>query len=702
MARKTSEERNEDLLQEISENITSWYSNYSVNLQQFRRDKDFLFLEQWDASDRSEFKRVQKPMLTFNKVYDFFKKVVGEQRQNTPNLEVRCLDGDSSQEAITLRSDIVRQIAYGSKSDIVYQTAFENALAGGFGAIRVVVDYESPKSFNQHIFLRRIENPERIFFDPNAKDTTKHDGGFCGYYDIMNRKEFKQEYPDIRHPESFPAQSEIKEFNWGTQDTITVVEYYKKEWFSFSLYKLSNGKTVTDKEYRKIKQQYEEMAALEDISGVQEPIILPEIISTRKSRDYKIMCYKAIYGEIIEKYEWTSKHFPLIFCPGDVHIVEGEERTISFVRFVKDAQRFLNYCGSEIAQAIKNSRREQFLVTPDNISGQGLADMWRNPALQQGALVAKPDPLTKQMPIKLPPSEIPQTLLAQYQRAEQDIQSVLGFYEANRGAAGQELSGVALRERQRTGNMAVAVFFDNLDRAIEQTGRVILSLLPGIYDTERKLSMQSPDGKNRDVIINRQIAGDKSENDVKKGEYDVIIKAGPSFAVQKEEALRMLIEMAKINPQVFPLVADLIAENIDIENGPQLVERFKTLVPQNIVAKEAGQPPPPPQPNPQMMMMQQEMQLKQAELKLKQQEQQIESEKDLRQQQIDAAKAEIEMQRLMLDEQIAKVKAGAEIGKAQLNYQGDIATSMSKILTAQSNIAKHSHNTARELLDLNR
>lgn len=711
MPKKTKSERDSDLLDEMSKNIGSWYSAYDKNLQDYRFDRDFLFLEQWDSNDRSEFDRLQKPRLTFNKIYDFFKKVVGEQRQNTPDLKVRCLNGESSQEAVTLRADLVRQIAYDSKSDIAYQTAFESALSGGFGAIRVSTHYRSPTSFEQEISIDRIENAERVFFDPNAKQPTKFDGDFCGYYDRMSKSDFDDKFPDVQYPQSFPEQFEIQNFNWGDDDTISVVEYYRKEWTSFKLHKLSDGQTVTDKEYTKIKQEYEELAMLEDVEGIEQAIVLPEVVSTRQSGDYKIMCYKAIYGEIIERYEWAGKHFPIIFCPGDIHIVEGEERTISFVRFVKDAQRFLNYCGSEIAQSIKNNRREQFLATPANVSGNGLDRMWKNPANQQGVLIANPDPITNQMPIKLPASEVPQSLLQQYQRAEGDLQSILGYYEANRGAQGQELSGVALQERQRTGNMGVAVFFSNLDRMIEQVGRVIMSLIPKIYDTERRISMQSQDGSDRDITVNQEFAGGQKENDLTEGEYDVVISAGPSFAVQRQEAVALLIDMVKINPQIFPLVADLVAENIDIENNPQLVERFKTLVPPEILAKESGQPPPPPKPDPMAEIAQQEMQLrekqlqidqkeleiKEAELQMKQQSQMLESEKEFRQQQIDEARAMVEAEKLQLDRDLAQIRGAAEVEKANIDYQGDLAMAYSRIIAAQAAVSKSNHATACEL-----
>jgi hypothetical protein len=697
MSRKTKAEREDDLLSEMSKNIGSWYDCYDVNYKNYRLDKDFLFLSQWDNSDEDEFKRVNKPMMSFNKLYDYFKKLVGEQRNNTPNLKVRCLNGDSTQEAISLRADLVRQIAYNSNSDIVYQTAFENMLSGGMGAFRVITDYENSKSFDQQIKLAPIRDTEKAFFDPNAQKTTKSDGEFCGYYDSMPKSEFEIKFPDVPYPQSFPEQSQVQGFNWGNKNTITIVEYYKKEWFNFSLHRLSDDRIVTDKEYKRIIAEFEQKSEEEGDEGVDSSFLVPEIVATRKSRDYKIMMYKAIYGEILEKAEWPSKYLPIIFSPGDIQVIDGKERTLSLIRFAKDAQRFLNYCGSEIAQSIVNHRREQFIGTPANVSG-ALEKYWRDPSVQQGILLAEPDPITQRLPEKLRPSEISQSVMTQFHQLNLEIQSILGFYEANRGAQGQELSGIALRERQRTGNLSAAVFFSNLDRAIEQAGRVIMDLMPKIYDTERKISLTTMDGKDRDIILNQQFAAGQIQNDITKGEYDVVIEVGGSFAVQRAEAMRMLIDMVKVNPQTFPLVADLIAENLDIENNPQLVERFKTLVPPNILAKEEGKPPPPPQPNPQAMLMQQQMQIKQAELQLKQQEQRIEAEKALREEQLEAAKLELEMAKLNLEQQTAGIRAGAEISKAQLDYESDVANALSRILTAEANVAKHNSNLARDLI----
>ena len=78
-----------------------------------------------DNDELADFKRLFKPALTFNKLRDTYRKIVGEQRKNTPQLKVRSTTGNASQEAIDLRTNLVKTISYQSRNDIIYQTAFE-------------------------------------------------------------------------------------------------------------------------------------------------------------------------------------------------------------------------------------------------------------------------------------------------------------------------------------------------------------------------------------------------------------------------------------------------------------------------------------------------------------------------------------------------------------------------------------------------
>jgi hypothetical protein len=679
------EENNIDemsVLTEANKHIGLWEQYFTENKTLGKSDMEFALRDQWTAIERGEFQRLFKPAMQFNKLYDPIKKIIGEQRRNTPDLKVRSLTGKATQDEINLRADIVRSVAYHSSNDIVYQTAFGNALLYGFGAFEICTEYETSHSFNQVIRYKPILNPAQCFFDPHAQMPHKGDGNYCGKYTVMSKDEFYATYPHIKHAVSYVSPQQLVDFQWETRDTITICDYYVKEWYSKIIYMLDNGDVVDQEEWDEIQKLYKDASKENEAIRQELEGRMPEIINERKTEDYRIKHYRLIKDKIIEFAEWPSKYLPIIFVDGDSYYIDGQQYTRSFIRNAKDAQRFLNYLGSEIAGQIKSNRREQWVVTPDNI--KGFEQIWRNPELQMGALQANPDKATGQLPIKVPPSEIPQSLLAHYQRATQDIKEIIGFFEANEGSESNEVSGIAVQTRAIQGSMAASVYFDNLNRAIEQGGRVVLDLLPTIYDTERNIVVTKRDGETKSLTINKNLPDNSTQNALTRGDFDIEIDTGPSFAVQKAQALQMFIQLVQANPQVFPLVADLIAKNLDMQYMPQVVDRLKTLVPEQILAKEEGRPPSPPKPNPQQQMMAMQQQLAQQQLMERAQELKIRQEKH----ELEKAKLALDAQKMMADMKIDGVKAQTENHKAELNFTADMVKFLSEL---GSNLHKDSH-----------
>jgi len=603
-----------------------WTNFFNENDTRGKQDQEFLIRDQWTAIEKGEFTRLFKPALVFNKLYDSVKKVSAEQRKNKPDLEVRSLDGLASQDEVTLRENLVRTISYHSQNDLIYQTAYDSALTRGWGAFQVATDYANSNSFDLIIKYICINDPTRVFFDPKALLPHKGDGNYCGKTFDMYIDEFEATYPYIKNPVSFSDSRTLLDFQWETKDTITICDFFQKEWFSKIIYLLDDGRSVTEDEWEDMKAEIKNARKMieEEGSEIEELILkeLPKIVRERQSEDYRIVHYRLLQNCIIDFSIWPSKHLPIIYVDGDSRWIDGLQYTRSFIYDAKDAQRFLNYVGSEIAAEIKNRRREQWLVTPDNIKGQ--EQQWRNPELQQGALVANPDLKTGMMPMKQNPSEVPQSLLMQYQRATMDIHEILGFSEANLGFQSNEQSGVAIDSRSRQGSLSAFVFKDNLDIAIAQSGRVVLDLLPVVYDTERDVVLSTADGKTRNVTLNKTRPDGSVLNGFSKGNFDIEIKSGPSFMVQKSESLTFFLKMATAFPQTFPLVADLIARNVDLEYSQQLYERLQTLVPPEILAKEEGKEPPPEQPNMQVMLAMQAMKEKEHELQIREKKYKLE------------------------------------------------------------------------------
>lgn len=660
-----------EVLHKAREDLVLWDGYFGENIVRGKDDMNFLLRDQWSTVERSEFSRLFKPAMTFNKCYDTTKKVVAEQLKDKPDLMVRSLTGKANQKQIDLRADLVRTISYQSQNDLVYQTAFKQALMIGYGAFEIVLDYETPRSFNPVIRYEIIPDVTRTSFDPTAMKPHKGDGNFCARHYVYMKDEFYATFPHVANAVSYSDPRSLLDFQWETRDSIVVCKYTHKVWYPIKVLQLTDGSTVTEDEWEDMKKELEFKKQLADGSKIVGDMIrkmVPEVHAERMSKDYKIRQYMMTQNQIIEFTDWPSKYLPIIFVDGDSNIINGQQYTRSFIHEAKDAQKFVNYVGSEIAAEIKNRRREQWLVTPDNIIGN--EQQWRNPELQVGALVAKPDPKTGMMPQKMPPWELSQSLLQQYQRGCQDIRDILGFAE-NEALQGHDMSGKARRERKLEGAMSSFVWRNNLNQAIEQGGRVVLDLLPAISgENERHMVVSKADGRTDSIILNKVIGQSENgemvrDNVLDNGDYDIEIDAGPSFAVQKDMALEFFQETLQANPQVFPLIADLWAKNLDVQYMPQIAERFKSLVPPEILAKEEGKPLPPKQPNPQEQMMQAEMMAKQQQMKMNEQKMMLEEQALMER----AEELKIRKEKHMLDQAEMILKAKELQGKMGLENQ---------------------------------
>lgn len=660
-----------EVLTNAREDLAQWDGYFGENQVRGKDDMNFVLRDQWSAVERSEFSRLFKPAMTFNKLYDTCKKVAGEQRKNKPDLMVRSLTGNASQEQINLRADLVRTISYQSQNDLVYQTAFKQALMMGYGAFEIVLDYESPTSFNQVIRYELIPDVTRTSFDATALKPHKGDGNFCSRQYVYKKDEFYATYPHVVNAVSYSDPRSLLDFQWETRDTIVVCKYTRKEWYPLKVLMLTDGTTVTEQEWEELKKELEFKRALADSSQVVGDMIrrnIPEVHAERMSRNYKIRQYMLTQNQIIKFNDWPSKYLPVIFVDGDSNYINGQQYTRSFIHEAKDAQKFINYVGSEIAAEVKNRRREQWIGTPDNIIGN--EQMWRNPELQNGILIAKPDPKTGAMPQKMQAWEMSQTLLQQYQRGTQDIREILGFSETEQ-LQGRDVSGKARRERKLEGSMSSYVWFDNLNQAVEQGGRVVLDLLPVIAgEFERPMIISKADGRTDSIVLNKLIGEDKNGKPIKENvldgnDYDIEIDTGPSFAVQKDIALEFFQQTLAAAPQTFPLVADLWAKNLDIQYMPQIAERFKTLVPPQILAKEEGKEIPPQPPSPQEQMMQAEMQQKQQALAMNAQKMKIDEQQIMER----AEELKIRREKHMLDQAEMILKAQEMSRKAGLEEQ---------------------------------
>lgn len=625
------------LCAKIRDRVDKWEKYWTINRTLYYEWIDFIMGDQWREDESKLFERYNKIPLMVNKLGVLMNHLIGDQIQNTPNLQV-VPDENVPVQTAEVRAALVKDISLSSDAKTVYQTAFWQSIVGGYSAYTVLTRYRNKRSFLKEPYFESFEDPNRCYWDIAAKNKGKTDGQFSGFKTRISRKAFRDKHgKEIESQIGSSAVTEDTTLAFADDDSITQVDDFEREGKLITIYQLSDESVVTDEEFAKL-----EKVKLEGIKGkaVMKDGQIMTVLNKRDEVQYKII-HRQIAGDfVMEEEEFpTEENLPVVFVDQKSYFTKaGQQITRSFFKDVKDAQRFLNYLFTQSAYLTKISRYDQFIMPRKCAASPDAQQQWRDPSVVNGALYYDETP-SGAKPEQLRPPELSQSLMAQYERTLLDIQSGTGMYNAQMGDTGNEVSGEAIDGRKRSGSQNTRVPFNSIDIAIAFGGEIINEVIPKLYDTQREMVMNMPQAENQTVTINKPADeyGLQVENDMTQGIYKIRLKPGLSYEGQKAEALNslQLVLNADKSGQVFPMIADLYVENLPLDNSLELRNRLRTMVPKEIIeAGKTGKPLPPkqPQPSPEELM-----------IKLKQQELQQRAQKD--QQELQAKLQELEIKK---------------------------------------------------------
>ena len=196
--------------------------------------------------------------------------------------------------------------------------------------------------------------------------------------------------------------------------------------------------------------------------------------------------------------------------------------------------------------------------------------------------------------------------------ASEDMKATTGIYDASLGNRSNETAGVAIRQRQMEGDVSTNFFGDNLAASMRRAGRILVDLIPIVYDSQRIARIVHDDGSDKmemvnSVVIERGVP--RIQNDLTIGDYDVTVNIGPSYATKRQEALEGMAEILRGNPNA-TMFLDIIAKNSDWPGAEQFAERAQKMLPPEL--QEEDEEPTPEQ----MAMRAQQQQLSQMQMAL--------------------------------------------------------------------------------------
>jgi hypothetical protein len=566
----------DDLLRQALDDFRECEDAEGTNRETALSDIVFSRLgDQWPANIVKQREQEGRPCLTINKLPTFIRQVVNDARQNKPSIKVHAADSGADPATAELINGLIRNIEYMSNADTAYDTATECAVTGGFGYIRVGLDYAYDDAFDMDITINRVSNPFSIYGDPNSSLADSSDWNKAFVVDRLTKEQFEAQYGDKAKVDWDDSTWADASASWRSEDSITIAEWWTKEDIDRPIVLLSDG-SVHDTE----DMQSEQMQFLLQTGQIQ-------VVRERVAKSCKVTQRFMSGAEILDKREWPGRYIPIVPVYGDEFDVEGKRYFRSLIHNAVDAQRMFNYWRTASTELVALAPKVPFIGPKGAFDHD--QERWNtvNTKSHQyleysGQVAPQRQPLDRGTAAGA---------LQEALNASDDIKSIIGLYDASLGARSNETSGRAIMARQREGDVSTFHFIDNMARAIRHTGRILIDLIPKVYDTARVVRVIGEDGtqeakpinqrypmvdpKTGQPVVDEQGQAIMAMHDLTAGKYDLTVTTGPSFTSRREEAAMQMTEMIRAFPASAPIVGPELAKNLDWPGADKIAEKME-------------------------------------------------------------------------------------------------------------------------------
>ena len=597
-----ADEDNTGIIDEAKEYLRFCSDADSNNRVEALDDLKFAGGDQWPVEIQNSRLLESRPYLTINKIDAYCRQIENQQRQQRPRMKAHGMNDESDEKIADIITGICRHIENQSDADAAYDNAFSFAVRMGWGYWRVIHDFPSPDSFDQEIYIKRIENAFMVYFDPNSNEPDGSDAEKCLVTEVISKESFRKMYPGADDGGGFtPRGTGDSQSEWITKEDIRIAEYFYTEYTKSKLLLLSDGTTC-------YKDEKPKETILQD-AGIY-------VVSERETVKKQIKWVKLTGMQILEQQDWPGKFIPIVPVYGQQLIVDSKKKRFGLTRMAKDPQRMYNFWSTALTESVALAPKAKYLLAEGQDEGHemewNLANVKSMPVLRYKQTDS--EGRMAPVPTRIQPEPPPAGMVTALQGLNSDLMAVIGIYDPSQLPNGNQ-SGKALNGMQQQTDMTNFHYYDNLTRSIRQTGRIILDLIPHIYDKQRIMRIIGADGKGELVTINEQGQDeqgvDKVLNDVTVGQYDIVMETGPGYSSKRQEAVDSMMSLLQADPGLMQQAGDLIFRNMDFPGADIVADRLAAANPLAQIDEKSNIPP------------QVQMQLAQSQQTIQQLQQQI-------------------------------------------------------------------------------
>lgn len=536
-----------------------------------------------------------RPLMEINRVANSIERITANGKNSRISVKFRPGDDDASAKLAESLSNLFRADFNGCEGEEASDTAFEDAVAGGFGCIRLTTAPESDDADPDDPKRKRIvfeyvpESYSVVWFDPAAKRYDKSDGSFAFECFSMSPEDYKRKYK--KDPASLTNPDWVQ-FDWYSAELVYVARYYERRLESVTLETWQNILTGHTAVY--------DADEVQDIHAQLKKMGYRKT-GEEKTKRYRVYCSVVDGEEVLEEPVMLPGTFiPLIPFYGKRFYNEGKEQVEGFTQKAMDPQRALNLAFSMLAKETAEARPEKLVINTKYM--YRYKHIWDSPIPKSYYPIHDADTTSGDSPVKkdpapftqvIPGSSLSPAITEMLSAADQMLTQLTGSAVSEQGApantSGKAINAITGRTDEQDFN-----YIDNLKKSIRHLGRVWISMSREVYGSERVVRIVKPNGTDELVVLSEQVLDNETGevigvNDLSQGKYDVVVGVGPAFATARQQAIENLLVILKelpLNPQ---LQTELAMYIIDMSAGEGL-DDLKRVVHRQLLLQGAVEP----------------------------------------------------------------------------------------------------------------
>lgn len=554
-----------------------WHAWKKANIQIREDEKTRLGFyvggeKQWLDSEITKRKNAGRPFITINKCKPAVDQIEGDVRLNPPGPQCKPVGENEHAAAPDIIEGLIREVEYRSMAEVADSTAVKYSAISGYGVIELATEYANERDDTQRLVLKSAEDPSIIFFDPKARMANRQDARWGGKLLTYSADEYEMSFGKraIRQPGGWQvAQGWIKDaMGVGTDDTMTLMEWtgcrddgdgrWRGPFYVCEFY-------MVEEEMRTSRLYSDHIWRFDDEAvPANARRLAGDDTRTRTSPKRTIKKYLVDALEVLDETDWPGTLIPLFPVLGPEIYIEGKLHRLSLISQGLDANRALNYVATTATEIAGLANKSPWM----GYKGQFDDPRWQTANSEVYAYMeVTPVFATNEMgqQVILPPPqrtqwEAPiQWLLALGSFFTEQFKAVTSMYSSSLGEEKGDQSGKAIEQLRSESNVGNFSYADNLHRTKTVIYQEMTRIFPKIMTGPQVVQIVRPDSQHELVAINQEFGPDGIDpktgkkgkrNNLALGEYSVRVVAGPNFQTRQDQAMQMLLEAIKINPNI--------------------------------------------------------------------------------------------------------------------------------------------------------